>query len=152
MLYRQAHVTATKHYFSLHFVWVVDNVQCILVMHACVCLSLCLCVGLSLTTFPHYCTDPDVTWGNCRGCPLVVHYWVDLQSVRGFHCYDNMVPKAKCQWVLVLALCLIVIMAALRSRCEHYIFMLSFMLSVFPRLISAIADWMSAIFPHMLWP
>ena len=22
----------------------------------------------------------------------------------------------------------------------------------FPRLISAVADWMSAIFPHMVWP
>jgi len=24
------------------------------------------------------------------GCPLVVHYWADLQSVDGFRCYDNM--------------------------------------------------------------
>jgi len=23
------------------------------------------------------------------GVPLVVHYWVDLQSVLGFRCYDN---------------------------------------------------------------
>ena len=33
--------------------------------------------------------DPDVTWWNGRGCPLVMHYWVDLQSVHGFHCYDS---------------------------------------------------------------
>jgi len=26
-----------------------------------------LCVCLSLAAFPHYCTDPDVTWGNGRG-------------------------------------------------------------------------------------
>jgi len=45
-----------------------------------------LCVPLA---FPHYCKDPDVTWGNGRGCPLVVHYWADLQSVHRFHCYDN---------------------------------------------------------------
>ena len=32
-------------------------------------LCLCVCVGLSLTAFPHYCTDPDVTWGNDRGIP-----------------------------------------------------------------------------------
>jgi len=25
----------------------------------CVCLRVCL----SLATFPHYCTDPNVTWG-----------------------------------------------------------------------------------------
>jgi len=30
-------------------------------------LSVCLCVCLSLATFPHYCTDPDVTWGNGGG-------------------------------------------------------------------------------------
>ena len=29
------------------------------------------------------------TWGNGRGCPLVVHYWSDLQSVHGFRCYDS---------------------------------------------------------------
>jgi len=34
-------------------------------------------------------TDPDVTWGSGRGCPLVVHYWVDLQSVHGLRCYGN---------------------------------------------------------------
>jgi len=27
----------------------------------------------SLAAFPHYCMDPDVTWGNDSGCPLVVH-------------------------------------------------------------------------------
>jgi len=48
-----------------------------------------LCVCLSLAAFPHYCTDPDVTWANGRGCPLVVHCWADLQSVHGFRCCDN---------------------------------------------------------------
>ena len=28
----------------------------------------------------------------------------------------------------------------------------SFFLSFFPRLISAVRDWMSAILPHMMWP
>jgi len=37
----------------------------------------------------HYCTDPDVTWWSGRGCPLVVHYWADLQSVHELHCYGN---------------------------------------------------------------
>jgi len=27
--------------------------------------------------------------GNGRECPLVVHYWVDLQSVHGFRFYVN---------------------------------------------------------------
>ena len=54
-----------------------------------------------------YCTDPDVSWGNGTGCP-VVHYWADLQSVHGFLGYDNsIVPNEKCHRVLVLALCLV---------------------------------------------
>jgi len=72
--------------------------------------AVCLSVCLSLATFPHYYTDPDVTWGNCRECPLVVHYRADLQSVRGFRCYDNIVLKAKCQRVLVLAVCLVLLL------------------------------------------
>jgi len=46
------------------------------------------------------------------------------------------------------------------NRADYYIFalwflllllLLSFFLS-FSRLISAVADWMSAILPHMVWP
>jgi len=51
----------------------------------CVCVSVCV----SSVVRRHYCTDPDVTWGRGRGCPLVVHYWADLQSGHGLHCYGN---------------------------------------------------------------
>jgi len=65
-------------------------------------------VCLSLAAFTHYCTDPDVTWGNGRGCHLVVHHcWADLHSVHGFRCYDNIAPNAKCHRVLVLNLFLV---------------------------------------------
>jgi len=37
----------------------------------------------------HYWMYPDVSWRNGSGCPPVVHCWADLQSVHGFHCYDN---------------------------------------------------------------
>jgi len=57
-------------------------------------------VYLSLTAFTHYCTDPDISWENGRGCHLVVHYWAGLQSVHGFRCYDSIAPNAKCQRVL----------------------------------------------------
>jgi len=36
-----------------------------------------------------------------------VHFWADLQSVHVFRCHDNIAPSAKCQRVLVLALCLV---------------------------------------------
>ena len=52
-----------------------------------------------------------------------------------------------------------VIMVALSNRADHYIFTLWFLLSFFllsffnfPRLISAVGDWMPAILPHMVWP
>ena len=53
----------------------------------CVCVSLSVC--LSEAVRPQYCTDPDVTWERGRGCPLVVHYWADLQSGHGLRCYGN---------------------------------------------------------------
>jgi len=45
-------------------------------------------------------------------------------------------------------------MVALCNRADHYIFMLWFLSSffLFPRLISLVGDWMSAILPHMVWP
>ena len=91
---------------SSYFARVIDNAKCILVT------CICVCVCWSADACSHYCTDPDVTWGNGRRCPLVVHYWVDLQSVHALHCHDNIVPcvlatgahnsiaaNAKCQWV-----------------------------------------------------
>ena len=51
-----------------------------------------LCVCLSVrgrTPTLLYCTNRDVTWGRGRGCPLVVHYWEDLQSGHGLRCYGN---------------------------------------------------------------
>ena len=32
---------------------------------------------------------PGCNLGSGRGCPLVVHYWADLQSGHGLHCYGN---------------------------------------------------------------
>jgi len=48
----------------------------------------------------------------------------------------------------------LIIMVALWNRTDDYIFILSFVRSFFffPRLISAVTDWMSAILPHMVWP
>ena len=55
--------------------------------HARLCV--CVSVWLSAAVRPHYCMDPDVTWGHGRGCPLVVHYWADLQLGHGLRCYGN---------------------------------------------------------------
>jgi len=69
-----------------------------------VCVTVCLSAAACL----HYCTDPDVTWGSGRGCPLVVHYWADLQSVHELRCYGNITrTRNVSECMLVLALCLV---------------------------------------------
>ena len=44
-------------------------------------------------------------------------------------------------------------MVALYNRADYYIFILWFLLLsiFFPRLISAVAEWMSTILLHMVW-
>ena len=81
-----------------HFAWGVAEAKCILVT------AVCVSVPRRIPTLLH---GPGCKLGNGRGCPLVVYYWVDFQSVHGFRCYDNIAPNAKCQRVLVLALCLL---------------------------------------------
>ena len=55
-------------------------------------------VCLSAAARPHYCTHPDVSWSSGRGCPLVVHYWADLQSVHGLRCYGNITTTSSGTW------------------------------------------------------
>ena len=81
----------------------------------CVCMSVCLC----LAAFPHYCTDPDVTLGNDSGCPLVVHYWMDLQLVHGFRCYDNIARMRNVSECSVLALCLVLFVIMFVVVCAY---------------------------------
>ena len=52
---------------------------------------------------------------------------------------DCIIQHVNCYFIMVLW-----------NRADHYIFILSFVLFSFPRLISAAADWMSAILPHMV--
>jgi len=66
----------------------VDDAKYIVVTRVSVCVCLSVCVSVRAACL-HYCTDPDVTWGSGRGCPLVVHYLADLQSVHGLRCYGN---------------------------------------------------------------
>jgi len=56
--------------------------------HARLCVCLCVCLSVRGRMFTLF-TEPDVTWGSGRSCPLVVHYWADLQSVHGLRCYGT---------------------------------------------------------------
>jgi len=72
-----------------------------------------VCVCVSVCPRPHAytkSTDPDVTWGSARKCPLVVHCWADLQSVQGLRCYGNITRTRNIsEFMLVLALCLVLV-------------------------------------------
>jgi len=72
--------------------WGAADAKCILVTRVCV--YLCVCPSSYSNTTVH---DPGRDFGEWWGCPLVVHYWADLQSVHGFRCYDNIAPNAKCR-------------------------------------------------------
>jgi len=65
------------------------------------------------------------------------------------HVSDKSVTVANCYYRTLF-------MAALCNTAGHYIFamwFLSFSIFLsFPCLISAAADWMSTILPHMVWP
>jgi len=67
----------------------------------CVCVFVCVCVSV--------CPSPQshTSAGAMVGCSLVVH-WADCNR---FRCCDNTAPNAKCQRVLVLALCLVVVVS-----------------------------------------
>jgi len=86
----------------IHFARVVDDAKCIVVTRVCVCLS----VRGRMPTLLH---DPGCKLGSGRGCPLVVHYLPDLQSLHGLHCYSNMTrTRNVTEYVLVvLVLCLV---------------------------------------------
>ena len=73
-------------------------------------------------------------------------------SSTGRHLYSAGRPS---RW----ALAHILFMVALCNRADHYIFALWFLsifffffLLFFPRLISAVGDWISTILLHMAWP
>jgi len=51
-------------------------------------MSVCVCASVP-RRMPTVLHGPECYLGNGRECPLVVHYWTDLQSVHGFRFYDN---------------------------------------------------------------
>jgi len=72
-------------------------------------------------------------------------------------CLLTVTARSELRKVLFLAPSVCGFMAALCNRADHYIFVLwfpsfFFFLSSFPRLISAVADCMSTILLHRVWP
>ena len=102
---------------------------------------------LSLSRSAPICLSfPD---SRMRGSP---GQWV----CNGFGFLDGVVASCSLRYIITTDL-LHFIIAALRSRCGHCIFALWFLSSIFylffiPRLISAVADWMSTILLYTVWP
>jgi len=167
-------------------------------------MSVCVSVPRRIPTLLR---GPGCNSGNGRVAPIAVHYWVGLQLMHWFRCYDNIsrtrniseclgwkLPRrGSAVWKSLLptvyhwtlsngnwqrvssdnderhatplwrfsdfgAKTYLLIMVALCNMADHYIFMMWFvvvvlllLLSFFPRLISAVGDWMSTILRHMVW-
>ena len=92
-------------------------------------------VGLSVTTM-----SPVKTAEGAEPIEMLFRMWTRVGS--RYHILHRVV------------LWLPVVMVALCNRADHYILPCDFYLrsSFFPRLISAVGDWMSTILPHMVWP
>ena len=76
----------TGHFPYLHFARGIAEAKCILVTAICVSVCVCLSVSHRISTLLRGC---GCNLGEWWGCPVVVHYWTDFQSVYGFRCYDN---------------------------------------------------------------
>ena len=96
--------------------------------HLCVCVSVCLCVCVPVCLsvrgrMPTLLHGPGCSFGSGRVCPLVVHYWADLQSVHGLRCYGNITrTRNVSEYMLVLALCQVTFRVSRRRRemyCGH---------------------------------
>jgi len=88
-----------------------------------------------------------------------VLYWADLQLVHGFccydnmvqsvprfHCYDNIAPNAKCQRVLVLALCLC--QCVLLYAVCIFIRTVAVVCPLFPCAVQELVSWINVSFQH----
>ena len=72
----------------------------------CVCLSVYPSVRGRMPILLH---GPGCNLAIGRECPLVVHYWADLQSVHALRCCGNITrTRNVSEYMLVLALCLVI--------------------------------------------
>ena len=71
--------------------------------------------------------------------------------MAGLFCASYIAHKLSDQYCDIIGIShLNAITATLHGRCGHYIFVMFVLF--FPRLISAVTDWMSTILLHMAWP
>jgi len=110
------------------------------------------------------CTCARCCWRNrtFTGCSVCwsqtsMERWMCRLASRffSFHACRNLILSGVAStFVVVFIYRNLLIMVALCNRADHYIFMLWFVLLsfFFPRLISAVGDWMFTILWHLVWP
>ena len=159
-------VTLSCHWFCIPFVC------CLFMFITYPLLSFCyICLAMSDV----WCADAplmhhSLTYRMMRSRPGVGRVYTECNVQVAWHSWswstcDGVISlHAQCSRVLRCAFDAFtqgrtpLVMAALWNRAGHYIFALWFLSSFFlsssffPRLISAVGDWMSAILPHMMWP
>jgi len=116
----------------------------------------------TMTATAVYIRLTTLTMTNCNGDCQVCSVQYRVQQLRTVQCTHTHMNRANSSldWVLShwahFTVLRFIFLVALCYRADHYIFALWFLsfffLFFFPRLISATADWMSAILPHMVWP
>ena len=86
-------------------------------VHARLSICVSVCVSVSAAACPHYCTDPDATYGSDRECPPSCALWADLQSVRGLRCYGNITQTRNVsEYMLALAPSIVSLISAQTAR------------------------------------
>jgi len=120
--------------------------------------SIFLCSPLYLSKLFAYCID-ESRWHCLQSLSTrsIIVCWRRTQfgrcsfSVLGWMSEMGLSPEQITYW---WALKTYLFMVALCNRADHYIFILFLLLLLFlfPRLISAVGDWMFAILRHMVWP
>jgi len=113
----------------------------------------CNSVGMRPRTYRHRNRQKDThTHTHTDAFPQYISRRLRLTRNVTIQCANvqNLVAIRRIVCVLRIAI-MVIFMAALRSRCGYCIFV-SFLSSFFPRLISAVANWVSTILLHMVWP
>ena len=110
---------ANRCYFSLVWKsWIMRDVHCGFLMLFCIsCVARIKDMTERAKIWIHRISILYFNSVYGRVCPLVMHYWVDLELVQSFRCYDNVAPNAKSQQVLVFTLCLVDCSHSVCSTC-----------------------------------
>jgi len=132
----------------------VANAYCRLRMQAALRIGkLCLKIQCRWPVFSSNCYHRShslFSWSKCGNKTTFQKNKSRQKSSKTF----DFIATSHCNYVEWTPVMYCLIMAALHSRCGRYIFALRFIfLSIFfPRLISAVTDWMFTSLLHMVWP